>query len=480
MSVLRNPIGNRRRVNKLSTPASSSTPPILTTELTNSIRAGTRPLRVLAGDDRWRGDVDNPVRMVGFNLTLLFVFIRLTEVHDIISTKLGFDSLLLYIVGVPAFAALVLSGGFRRTLGWRPVWYWAGFVGWLCLASPFSIYVMGSLRLTFSFIRSEGIVLLLIAGLAMTWRECWRLLNVFALASAVNILIGKLLGAANIDNRRELAIGTMSDSNDYAATLVLLLPFLLMVTFTPGRALVLRLAAIAFTVYGAYLALTTGSRGALVAMIVAVLFAMSKLPLRFLVPVTVVLIAFCLAFITVLPERAYSRLSSLVTGQDGEAAASAESRSYLLKTSLLYTITHPLFGVGPGEFSDYEGVSSREQGYRGNWHETHNSFTQVSSEAGIPAFIFFLAAVVSTYRLISRLHRRAREQQPTLQNRQMVCGIFTVLVSMIGFCTAIMFLSLAYRFFLPEFTGVAIALARAAQHEWGIPNTVGLKFRSQQ
>jgi O-antigen ligase len=59
---------------------------------------------------------------------------------------------------------------------------------------------------------------------------------------------------------------------------------------------------------------------------------------------------------------------------------SAEARWYLLKTSLLFTARHPVWGVGPGQFANHEGFSASAQGVHGIWHETHNSYAQASIE----------------------------------------------------------------------------------------------------
>jgi O-antigen ligase len=133
-----------------------------------------------------------------------------------------------------------------------------------------------------------------------------------------------------------------------------------------------------------------------------------------------------------------------------------------LKTSLLYTLQHPVFGVGPGRFADFEGGSSQERGERGAWHETHNMCTQVSSECGIPALVFFAGALVSTYRLLSRIHQRTKG---TTQHNAIAVPAFCVMLSLVGFCAAAFFLNQAYRFYLPALSGLAIAMAAAAERE---------------
>ena len=56
--------------------------------------------------------------------------------------------------------------------------------------------------------------------------------------------------------------------------------------------------------------------------------------------------------------------------------------------SLEMTANHPIFGVGPGNF----------QTLTGDWHVTHNTYTELSSECGIPALFLFLLLLWSGFR----------------------------------------------------------------------------------
>ena len=101
-------------------------------------------------------------------------------------------------------------------------------------------------------------------------------------------------------------------------------------------------------------------------------------------------------------------------------------------------------------------------GHRGMWHETHNSYTQISSECGIPALIFFVSAVVSAYRLALKTYRLARANPGN-------CGIaataFSLMLGIIGFMSVIMFANFGYRFYEPALCGLCVMMYTAAQHE---------------
>jgi O-antigen ligase len=179
-----------------------------------------------------------------------------------------------------------------------------------------------------------------------------------------------------------------------------------------------------------------------------------------------------LAFLIVaVPKSSWDRLLSLSRdagpgAEAGEAVQSTESREYLLRKSLQYTIEHPVFGVGPGEFSEYEGVNNRLTGMtHGYWHDTHNTLTQVSSECGIPAALLFIAGIASTFGLLNRTYREAKRRDNCQDIRNTA---FCLMLGFTAFCTATAFLNFAYFFYYPAMGGLAIAVASAAKEEFRV------------
>ena len=168
--------------------------------------------------------------------------------------------------------------------------------------------------------------------------------------------------------------------------------------------------------------------------------------------------------LTAVSESVLHRYATLFTNDtdDLEAVQSTETRTHLLKASIRFTMEHPIFGVGTGEFSDYEAAVAQNEGKRGTWLVTHNAYTQVSSEVGVPGLLFFLAAIVMTFRTFGRVQRAARSH-PQLRPMAMAC--FCCQLSLVGFCTAIIFLSLAYTIYLPTMSGIAMAISRSLELE---------------
>ena len=216
--------------------------------------------------------------------------------------------------------------------------------------------------------------------------------------------------------------------------------------------------------------LGTASRGALIALIVTFLFALFRASARQRMIAMVIAIAMVVSIPIFMRGNALERLATLAGGENAdavnsdvneEAKESRESRSYLLRQSIVYTFQHPIFGVGMGQFSTFEGFSAKAEGRIGNWHETHNAFTEVSSECGIPALIFFALGIGSAFGSVSKVYRQARREKYT----EIANTSFCFLLSLTGFVVSIIFLANAYRFYLPMMIGLAIALSAAAKRE---------------
>jgi O-antigen ligase len=415
-------------------------------------------------------DQNNVVRRLAFWFAVLFVFLRFSMLHEYVTYLTGSNTYILYIVGLPAILGILAGGGIRRGLRHRVAFFWIAFVVWMALTIPSSHWRGGSTRLLYTYLKTEILMFFLIAGLALTWKECTTVMYAIAAAGVVNVLIGRAtLGEIGERFALEITGGNIANPNDFAAHLILVAPFLLSIILDRTKLFIWRLTALAAVAAALYLILGTASRGALVALGAMSVFVILKGTARWRMA-GVVLVPLCLlVLLPALPQRISQRLFtfSSSSGADEEARMAQETRMYLLTQSLRFTLEHPVFGVGPGQFSNYEGATSRSQGEFGSWRQTHNTFTQVSSECGIPALLFYVAALITAYRLLSRAHRQAKEHP---QSPEMATATFCVLLSMVGFSTAAFFLSMAYHFYFPALTGLAVAMASASMEP--DPNSV--------
>jgi len=165
----------------------------------------------------------------------------------------------------------------------------------------------------------------------------------------------------------------------------------------------------------------SASRMALVLFIIGLLMFLKSANNKeraFVVTSVIVMTAVTVPF---LPQTVTNRFMTLFrpksdTFESKEAADSAATRLKLLQRSIEMTAMHPLFGVGPGQFAVAENLLAKEEGKEhGIWYYTHNAYTQTSSEAGIPALILYIMAIVASYRGLADIRKRG----PTDEIREM-------------------------------------------------------------
>jgi O-antigen ligase len=409
----------------------------------------------LSFDDAWEVE---PVRKISFYFCLAALFLRLGVVPELILYLTHINTYLLYLVAPLAIVSTLLKGGVRRTFQARASYYWLGFFAWMALATPFSSWQGGSAGRLITYARVDVIFLVLVGGMALNWNEVRVIFRAIAVAAMLNLVSTRFFEKVANGRVSLESSGSIGNSNDLAAHLLLVLPFLLFFILGRDRWKVVRIAILGLLLYGLWIILGTASRGALIGLAVVFLCILirASLPQRLLVVVfagTIGLLA-----LAVLPSVTLTRLSSLFGSKEKEADESMESRKYLFKTSVKYTIEHPVFGVGPSQFANFEGKSSRAQGLHGNWHVTHNTYTQVSSECGVPAFLFFTASLGSAMLLVLGTYRKAkREGYEEIAN-----GCFCYLLAMTGHLVALVFLAQAYSYQLPAMVGLAVTLNYAA------------------
>ena len=81
----------------------------------------------------------------------------------------------------------------------------------------------------------------------------------------------------------------------------------------------------------------------------------------------------------------------------------------------------------------------------------------------LPALILFLCGIISTFLLTNATYRQARRRP---ECKDIAVAAFCIMLAMVSFLTAILFLSFAYLFYLPALAGLAIALDRTARAEF--------------
>ena len=409
----------------------------------------------ISTDEAFQSYVSNPTRQFAFKCTLIFLFFRFSFLHEFASAKLHFDTHILVVFGAISYFAAFLAGGLFDGFRERATWMWFAFGACMTLATATSSWRGGSFALLLPYLRTTLPLVLLIPAVTFTKDDLRKVLNTIGIAGSTTILLG-LFSSDFKTGRMTLgsAGSSIQDSNDYAAHMILLLPAIAYLFFGTKRGILFKVLGVPFLALGLYQIFSTGSRGGLVGLIITLLYILRrgtpKIRLSILIGVPV-LAMMVLAFV---PQESAQRLKSLFNSEDvsQEALESREARQALFWASVHITLRHPLLGIGPGEFMDYQAGVAGQRGQKGMWHATHNGYTQISSECGIPALVFCLLAIGMTYKSL----RRA-----TKSGVPVVCTIANLLsVMMVGYCVCIVFLSQGYNFNLPVITGITTAINR--------------------
>ncbi len=424
---------------KLATSIIDSSAPL---EISRAASAPTLPL-----------DAPHPAREFAFKCTLIFLYFRFSFVHEFVASNIHFDTHVLVILGLISYAAWFVAGSIFSAYRDRLAWVWTGFVFWLCIATLTSSWKGGSLAVTLPYIRTVFPLLLLIPAVTATLDELKRALNLIGIAGTTTVLFGLVhrdFSAGRMDIGTEG--GTIQDPNDLAAHLIILLPAIAYVLFAKQRSVFVKIFGVGIVLAALLEIMSTGSRGGFVALLITVFFiALVGSPkLRFAIFVGAPLLGMlALPFV---PKESVLRLKSIFNSSDASesAAESSAARRALLMASLKATAQHPIFGVGPGTFEEYEAGMAAERNERGMWHETHNGYTQISSECGIPALLLYLAAVTITFRSLKRASNLNLPVIPTVAR--------TLAVMAVGYSASLIFLANAFRFYMLVIGAFTIAM----------------------
>jgi O-antigen ligase len=308
----------------------------------------------------------------------------------------------------------------------------------------------GAFHKTLEFSKVVLIVVVFIS-VVTTFRLLSRFLFIQAASVAAVAVVTLWHGQMRYQRLQSVLGGDYADPNSLALAIIVSLPLCLALMFLSRNRVRKAIWALAMLPM-LYVIFLTGSRSGFVSFVVTAGVCLWEFSIRghrrYLLPVAglLSLIALSLAGGTLV-----NRLSSTFTWNKGQASesayGSAQERQELLWRSLVVTAQHPLFGVGPGNF---EVIS-------GNWHVTHNSFTEMSAEGGLPAFILYVLILWKGFRNLKLVKRLGRRQA---RLRLMAKALRA---SLVGYVVGAAFASTAYEYlpyFLVAYTTALLWIAR--------------------
>jgi O-antigen ligase len=366
-----------------------------------------------------------------FVALLLFMFIYCARPEDWIP---GLSNVpLAKVAGILAVLALAFSIQHIRQRMPREVIYLALLIGQLFVAASLSsVWRGGAILTTLDF--AKVLIVVLVMVVAVTSKERLELLIVVQAASVAIIAAVAILKGHLMAGRLAGALGGIySNPNDLALAIIVSAPLCLALLFL-SRSRVLKVAWVVALLVMLYAVFLTGSRAGFLSLLVAVCVCLWEFAIRgrkrYLLVLAIV--GGVILWQSSSGMLAGRLMATFDSRQDvASAYASSEQRQQLLWRSIEITERHPLFGIGPGNFAEVSG----------SWLVTHNAYTQMSSEGGIPAFLLYVLILWSGF-------KNARVTKQLMKRK----GEFSVLAkalnaSLAAYIVGSFFASSAYQFF---------------------------------
>jgi putative inorganic carbon (hco3(-)) transporter len=243
--------------------------------------------------------------------------------------------------------------------------------------------------------------------------------------------------------------GNYANPNDLACQIVICVPFCV-VFLLRARNFAAKLAWGFAILLLTYALVVTGSRAGFLAYALVMGVCIWEFAIRGRYRFLLVFVLIGMFFLPIFGGKLVDRLRSTTNGdRDSSAFDNAQQRKQLLWKSLDVTIHNPIFGVGPGNFTVVSG----------NWLVTHNSYTQVSAEAGLPALFLYLLILWRANRNVQTVKKYRGI------DREYILWAKALRASLLGFMVASFFASVAFEYFPYFLTGYATALFLIARKQ---------------
>jgi putative inorganic carbon (HCO3(-)) transporter len=190
--------------------------------------------------------------------------------------------------------------------------------------------------------------------------------------------------------------GLFGNPNDLATSLDLIIPFALALALMNrrGKRLLYVLCGVALTAG----VVVTFSRGGFLGLLAMAAFFAWKLGRFRKGFTTLVLVSTVAIFMIAVPASYSGRLGSIFNS-DEDATGSSQARLDLLVRSSEVAISHPIVGVGLGNFHIF---SIGEQ-------KAHNSYLEIAAELGVLGLIAYLVILVAPFRYLRKIEKDSLE-----------------------------------------------------------------------
>jgi len=414
----------------------------------------------------------SPLQAVGFAALLLFLYISSGRITDYVLWQY-------HIPFVASMAALVVAvinrsllDGFLTKIGWM----FAGFTIWMLLTIPTSTWRGGSIELVKETWSKSLAAFVITAALIFTSKHVVRSIHVLAWGFLTAAILGFPFGVEK-DGRFYLSQGGYTGANEYASAMVQGVIAWMFLVQDRSSAIWWRVLGLLPLIPIVIILSRTGSRAAFVSLIVVMIWMFWRQTAQgkvvFLIIAGVGLVGAASIMSSTTRYRLLSffqpvvneQMTSEEEDQMTSAVASTQSRLDLLRRSIEFTIRNPVFGVGPGQFAVADDGVARDEGKkRGNWQGTHNTYTQISSEMGIPGLAFYLGIMWFCWTGLRRIRKRVKDLTGPYKERWLLTA-FTLQLFLIQFAVFFCFAHIAYDPTFPLLAAIMLGFIRVAEQE---------------
>ena len=398
--------------------------------------------------------------MQSLGFTFLWIYLIANLANDWSLRFFGNRAYFSLIAGALLPLLCLASGNLFKGLKVSTGRWWVLYLVWMVLAVGASTWRGGSFELLSQFVQKNYPIFFYCTAFVLTVSQMRKLFLVMAVGAAVVVLSCFFFGDAS-DGRLSIPGSIFFDnSNDLALQLLIGAVFCLFFVFSKGW--IPKILGLALVGASLIYMLKTGSRANFVSLSATVVVAFVLFRNKAILAGSVVLVM-VLGALTV-PAGQLSRLVDVAFAPTEEKTMNGNlesqiERTEMFKYSIRFTLEHPLFGIGPGEFADQVWYTTKKEGKPGASLGTHNTYTQTSSEMGIPSLIFYLGTLFTSFGFMLRLYKITKNRP---EWREIANLSFCLILILTLYSVSTIFAHLAYSRFMPTLAGMSVALWQAA------------------
>jgi hypothetical protein len=238
--------------------------------------------------------------------------------------------------------------------------------------------------------------------------------------------------------------GMFGNPNDMAIHFVMMAPISLALALGSKNKL-MRVVYFVSTALFVSANTVTYSRGGFLGLLATVLVLAWKLGRKYKLNVSIATIVATVVLMIAAPGNYGLRMLSIfIPGLD--PVGSSDARREMLERSLIVTLRNP-WGIGIGNFPI---VGIHE-------HQSHNAFTQVSSEIGLLGLAAYLVFMISPFRKLRAIERKCFDANEHNWFYYLSIGLQA---SIVGYWVSSFFASVAYNWFIYYLIAYAVAFRR--------------------